>query len=367
MNTDGQVLFNQSATAGTHFCRVAWINLYKIATSILRFVRNELYELSPGSIRNAFVHTPPVAIHHVLNVQLFKGNYAKVVYQSAAEFMRKVSTLVGNTLVNMRYHPPLFRSLRRALLGFAQSSLRLCQCLFLFTEKPWISNLLAIRAGSKTGKPYIYSDCQIHLWQWIWFNDTRKASIPIAQSITADNQCFDCSANRSVKLDLHLSNLGQMEFAIFKKFESALRISKTIVTLLSTKTRITRFLPFLYATKESLECKVYSCARFLQTLRVSIVQKAMFLFPSRYHFNGTVARYRALFLFPGIFSYCKSLVVNPTTSVKRLLQSRSLYSSWIDSVLISLFMHNTIVSTSNIKGNSSPPQGMGFSCQEIHK
>jgi hypothetical protein len=80
-----------------------------------------------------------------------------------------------------------------------------------------------------------------------------------------------------------------------------------------------------------------------------------------------------MFLLPSVFANSKSLVVNPSTGVKRPLQGRSLCPSGIDSISVGPFMHNTNISKSNIRGNSSPThtvlvsqEAVGFSCQELH-
>jgi len=342
MSTNGQILLYQSSATRTHFRCVARINLYEVATSIFRFVRNELYKLSPCHIRNTSIHATPVTVHHVLNVHLFKCDYAKVVHQLTAEFMRKVSTFISDTLMNMRQHLSSFGSPWCAFLRLTHSPLRSCESFFLLAKKTRIRKFLASGICGETGNTNIHADNCISLWKWLLINLTRKASIPIADSISSDSQGFDRSVNRSMKFDLYSSDLRKDQ-AIIHQFITGLRISETVVPKLAFESWIPWFLARLHSTEESLERKVNSRARFLQTLRVSIVQKLVFLFPSRYHPISVIKGNRSLIFFPRILSSGKRFVVNPSTGIKRLLHCRSLCFSGIEPILVGSFMHRPII------------------------
>jgi len=271
MNTNRQVFINQMSTARTHFGCIAWINLYARSTSFFRFVYRELQKLSPGNIRDTFVHAAPVAVHHFPNFQLFKCDYAESVHQLATEFMRKVPPFISNALMYLGQYLSSLGSFRRALLSFAQSSLRSCKSLFLLTEEARVRNFLAIGICGKASNANINADYCIDLRKWLSFSLARKASIPISGSVPNDGQILDRPADRSVKFDPHFPDLGKKKFAIFQKSETALGICKTTVSKLSLKSRITRFLSRFHSTEESLQCKINASTGFLQTLRISVL------------------------------------------------------------------------------------------------
>ncbi len=74
MNTDRQTFKDNFATvsARTALSRIARVDLHKRSTSIFRFVGRELCKHSPCGVANALVQAVPVAVLHVLNVQIFK-------------------------------------------------------------------------------------------------------------------------------------------------------------------------------------------------------------------------------------------------------------------------------------------------------
>ena len=369
MDTNGQILLYQSTAARTHFGSIAWINLHEVATSIFRFVRNKLYKLSPGNIRNASVHAAPVAVHHFLNFQLFKCDYAESVHQLAAEFMRKVPPFISDALMYVGQYLSPLGSFRCALLSFAQSSLRSCKSLFLFTEEARVRNLLAIGICGKIRETNINADHCIDLRKRLSLDLARKAGIPISDSVPPDGQILYRSGNRSVKFDLHFPDLGQTKIAIIQKIEATLGIGETVITGSSSESWITRFLTSLYTTEESLECKIDTSTCFLQRLRISIDKKGVIPFPGREHPDRVITRQRLLFLFPRVFTSGENLIVNPSASIERLLESESLCFCRIDSILVGSFMHKMIMPDSSINSNSSPPhtvlvslEAVGFSC-----
>ena len=324
MNTNRQILFDQSTTTGTHFCRVPWINLYARSTSFFRFVNCELHKLSPGNIRDISVHAAPVPVHHVNNIQFLKCYYTKTVHQFTTELVRKVSTFVSNAVIYMGQYPSSLISLRCSFLGFTQFTLRSCESLFLFTEEARVGNLLAVRVCSEIGDPYIYTDCCINLWKWLQFDLARKASVPITNSIPYNSQPLDFAFYRTMEIDFHTPDLGQMKSIVIQKIKAALGICKTIISKLPPESWVARLLSTLDATKESFKRKINTSTCFLQTLRISIIQKLMLSFPAGNHFDGVISGDGGLVFLPRVLSISKRFVVNPATGIKRPLQSRSL-------------------------------------------
>lgn len=333
MDTLGQVFRDNLVAARTHLRRVVWVNSDTHPTSFRRFVGRVLSQLSPRSIIDTLIHTAPVAILHLLNVQVLKGDDLKFVHQASTQFVRKVFAPVGNASVDV-----LNDSLALVIFGctlgaLAQSALRLRQHLLILAKEAGIGKMLASRQGSKVCQTNIYANDLRRWGEWFKFDFTREASIPVAQGIPSHSQGLDCTLNGSVEFDLNIADLGQIEPSTVQELEARLRIRKAIVPSPATKARITRGLICFRTAKEGLKSQVNTGTGILQGLRVSIEQKRMFALPVRKHLDRIVTRYRALFLLPGIFTGCKSLIVDPTASIERLLHRRSLCFGWIESVL----------------------------------
>jgi hypothetical protein len=73
MFTDTQVFWNNFTATGAHLRCVLGINERNTPTSLCRFVRGELHELTPGYIRNTPVNDlVPIGLH-TLDIQVLKA------------------------------------------------------------------------------------------------------------------------------------------------------------------------------------------------------------------------------------------------------------------------------------------------------
>jgi hypothetical protein len=122
-----------------------------------------------------------------------------------------------------------------------------------------------------------------------------------------------------VEDDLHVSDLREVK-AVSIKFESRLRVRETVVSSFSLESRISRISPCLHPPEKRFERKVYAHLNVLENLRINSIQFGPFLLPLGQDLVGLVERDGMLFLFPGILSQCKSIVIDPPTDLKRLLK-----------------------------------------------
>ncbi|MGB3882335.1 MAG: hypothetical protein WBL10_00025, partial [Candidatus Methanoculleus thermohydrogenotrophicum] len=99
-----------------------------------------------------------------------------------------------------------------------------------------------------------------------------------------------------------------------------LRVRETIVSSLPFESRISRISPCLHPPEKSFEGKIYAHLNILENLRMNSIQFGPFLLPLCQDLVGLVERDGMLFLFPGILSQCKSIVIDPPTDLKRLLK-----------------------------------------------
>jgi hypothetical protein len=82
MHTHTQGLLHKRATLGTSLAGVTWINQYDATTGTLSLVRRVLHQLMPSGVSNALGQV--AVLEQVPNIQIFKGNQAKLIDQTAA-------------------------------------------------------------------------------------------------------------------------------------------------------------------------------------------------------------------------------------------------------------------------------------------
>jgi len=345
MDTFRQVLMDNFPTAGALLRRVAWVNQNDSAASTFSLAHTCLDELSPRGIRNTLIQIMKVSFSHFLSVQIFKSYKLKAIYELTAQLMSKIVAAICNTLVDMLRCAHLLISFRCTLSSLTDFSLCFCQDALVLSEKSGIVNLLSIGEHGKMNQSDINSYYIICRWQGIGFNNTGKVCIPIANHIASDSECFLLSFYWAVKFDFHITNFRYTQSSVFQKspISILLRISKRIISLNRFESWITRFLStFMNSPEEGTKGKIHTSLSILHCLCMSILQPRFFLFPLRQQFSGSVMPKRFVSFFPCISTYFQRLVINPTTSIKHLLQSGSLCFGWKQSVLKCL-SHETII------------------------
>ena len=120
VNSNRQVFANDLTATGTLLHRVPGIKPYNRPTSFLRSEGRVPSQLPPGRIGNTLVHSPVIAVLHVLYVQVPECDELKLVDQSPAHLVGKVLATVGDALVDVLHHAYEFAVLCRAFLARAQ-------------------------------------------------------------------------------------------------------------------------------------------------------------------------------------------------------------------------------------------------------
>jgi len=293
VNAFRQVFGNNLAATRTHLRRATRINCDAQPTGPFRLVGRVLSELTPRSIANALVHTAPVAVLHVPNIQVLKGDNLELVHQSPAQFVCEVFAAVGNALVDMLDDTLMLavfwcvpRALTQSALGFGKRPL-------ILAEEARVGDVFTVAQSSKMRQANIHADGFRRGRERAGFNLTREAGIPIAQGIAFDGQCLDYAPDGSMELDLDMPDLGKTQMFMARKSPVALllRVGERIIAILSTKSRIPRFLSRIHAAEECLKSKIEARHCFLHGLSVALLQPFMFCLPSREHLYGIVSGY----------------------------------------------------------------------------
>ncbi len=93
-------------------------------------------------------------------------------------------------------------------------------------------------------------------------------------------------------------------FLIIQQLKTTFQICKTIISTLSSKSRIVRIFAFLHSTKERLKDKINPYAHILKDLRMNLFDLRMLNLVLPEHIDSSIVRDRLLFFFPGVFSNC---------------------------------------------------------------
>ena len=279
VNTDGQVLWDNFTASRTILRSSPRINSRRQPTSVLSFIGREVYELTPCSIGNTLVYAAPIAVLHILDIQVLKGDDLILINQSPAQLVSKIVAATGNAMMNMLDNSLAFAIFRRAFLAFTQTALGFRKRLFILAEKARIGNVLSARQRSKMTQAHINTDHLVAGRQQLRFNNTREAGVPVTQDITPDSQRFDLAFDGSVDFDPDLADFGKVKPTIVRKIETTLRICKRFVPI-TFEARIARFFSCFHAAKEVLKSQIDTGAGFLQTLRVCITEKRMLCLPA---------------------------------------------------------------------------------------
>lgn len=79
--------------------RALGVNQRHTTTSLFRFVRSELHELTPSHICYALFDGSPAVLLHVLNVKVLERDELVVIDQLARFLMSKVTATIGSAAV----------------------------------------------------------------------------------------------------------------------------------------------------------------------------------------------------------------------------------------------------------------------------
>ncbi len=337
MNTNRQLLGDNFTATRTQLGGVAWINQYDTPASTCRLARRDLYELIPRSVTNALVHAAVVAVHHVGNIQIFKGDQLVHVDQLARFLVRKVVAAIGDSLVNMIERPFATVKLWRALRLFRQATLHSCECIFVLAEKTGIVDLAAIAHSCEVSQANVDSGYLVCGHQRIGFNDTGETRVPVTDSITLNGQSLTLPSHGTVQLDFDITDLGQAHTAIVEQSPVALclGIRERIVTVNRFESWVSWFfLAGFHTAKERTKSQIDTLLCVLHGLRMTVTQELMFLSPLRQQFIRGVTRDGLLPFFPACFSGFKRLVVNPSATIQDVLERFPLGLTWEKPVLV---------------------------------
>ena len=319
---------------------VGGIHSDELSTSIFSFVCKTRYELSPRCISEAFCET--VIMHHVIDTEVFNCYYTEAVDDRPTQLVRKIGPPISDTFVNMRNDFLRLDSLHSSLLKLAHLPLGLGKRFLVCPKKPWIGDLFSSRQSSEGCKTNINTHSLIGFGKCYRFRFAREAGIPLICGTSADSEGFNITSDRSMELDLNVTDLRQPEPAI-NEGKSPLRISETVVSIGTTKSRIARCFACLGAPKESLKSKVDSNGDVLKDLAMDCIQGRPLLLQLRQCSLLFIQRNRLLISFPKILALLKKVVIQPAAFLKGMLHRSLLTERRIQPIFKTSLTHKNIL------------------------
>lgn len=332
------------STARAILGSVGGVNFNELSTSVFSFERKVAKELSPGNISYTF--RKAMIMNHLVNQQIFNGNDTVFIDDSPAKLVGEVGTPIRNTLMDMGHGLASLRPGRCSFSFFRQTPLRFSKCLFICSKEAGIVNLLAIRKSSKTCKPHINTNRLFTFGKWVIGDFTGKRNKPLPSTRTPDTAGLNCPFGRTVKDSLNIANLGKSNDRRTDGI-STLGIGKTIIPVSATKARIAGFFARLNSSKESLKSKVYSDRNVLKYLGVDRGKRWSVFLQGWQSLNLAIECKRLVVIFISNLTLFKEMIVQPATLIERFQHKLLLFTSRIQSILISYLMHNDYYSTNN--------------------
>ena len=219
MNTISQSFFDQQSTSRTHLACVAWVHKHYLPTGAFCLVGCVIRELVPRHVTNAFVefmtkHLSMIA-HHARNVEFFKGDNLKHIYQMSGKFMREIVSSVGNFFMNTRNFFALFCSAGCPLNFLAQPSLRFGKSNFIGFKKSWIGNLFTSRERGKRRKANINTDSFVRGRKWLELDFTRETGVPFIVRPTKSNG-LDGPFDVPVQFNSDIADILDVKLPVFQ-------------------------------------------------------------------------------------------------------------------------------------------------------
>jgi hypothetical protein len=116
MYSDRQIFLYDASTSRTPLSGVPGIYFYQLSTSTLSLVRKHEYELRPGCIMDAAMHTNFMAfLFQTFDIKILNANDIEVIDIYPRELMQEIISLAVDSLMQLGNltldHPIIFRSL----------------------------------------------------------------------------------------------------------------------------------------------------------------------------------------------------------------------------------------------------------------
>jgi len=328
---------------------VGGIHGNEFSASVCSFAGKICDELSPCRIHNALGKT--AIVNNPVALDVLHGNHPKAIDYFSGFLMSKVCALIGYTLVNARNYFARLCPFKGSLLCLRQFALSISQRLLFFAEKAGIFNYFSCRERGEVNQSNIYSNLFNRFWKKIGFAYTGESSEPLSGSFESNATGLYFPFDRTMKGGLDSSYLGNSKtpFCYFKpSVWRSLRKSKTVVSVVPSKARITRGFSCFYSSEEGLKSQVYSKGDILKNLAMNPFQGRSRELQGRKSSVEIVQPKRFFSFFPCRLSLIEKIIIKPATFSKSIQQKTALFFCWIESKF-KVLMHKFIITQEPLK------------------
>ncbi len=248
----------------TGLAGVCRVDCEQLATSLFRFVRQLLKELTPCCISKTLCQT--MVMHHAIDVHVFHADGAVLSNDAMAVLMGEIGTPELDAFMHTGDRFAMLAPFRRPFRTFGLRALNPGQCFFFFPEETRVLNVRSIGQCRKGVEPHVHADPRGIVRQAFGIVFDRERCVPLASRGTMDRERVDLALNWSVIHEPDTPDLGEAHAVIMRQEKPRLRIGETIVAALAFETRIPRVFALLDPSKEPLKSKLYTLVDVLQDL-----------------------------------------------------------------------------------------------------
>jgi len=330
----------------------------ELSTGAFSLVREIGGELPPSGIGDALGEA--VIMDHAVNRQVLDGDDAEAVNNLPGLLMRKVTSPVGDALVDMRDDLTVLSPCRGALGFFGHSPLSFGQYLLIGSKEPRVRDSVTGRESGEECQPDIDPHDLAAGRQVLIGNIlAREGDKPLA-SLALHRTGLDGAFDWPMDGSLHRSHHREIDATVFQG-KPALRISEAVIPALATESRVTRLLTSLHPAEESLHRQVYADSHILQHLAVDTCQSGTASLKRGKCFDLVVQRQGCFQSFIDHLTVFKKVVVQPSAFIKNVVHRSSLTNRWIQPILKSCLMHKYIVA--QLPEGSKPDSSLALKCR----
>jgi hypothetical protein len=313
---------------------IPWVYVCYSTTGACCLVCRDPHKLSPGDVSNRLCQA--VVLHHVGNLERFKGQDAMSIDQCSGCLVAKVIAPVSNALMDTRHDLATLRTRWRPcatawaqavcglpLLGLGKTALRFCQGLLVCLKAARVGNLFASAQSGKIRQSHINANGALIGWQRHCISLDREACIPLSTRCASEGQGFNRALNWPMQHKPQHPNFRDTQEACLHGKARLLK-GEAVIASRSMKTREARLFSRFDTTEKRFIGQVYPLLGILQDLTMHLRQRRTFPLPLGQHRMCLVERQGFLPLFPRLLAMGQRLVVDLTAGVQGLIQQRVL-------------------------------------------
>lgn len=345
MLTLGQRLRN-ARTAETGLTCTTRIDFHEQPTSIFRFVGQHVYERRPSGIVNRLAQ-PPTS--KSFDIQIFDRNEAVCVNDLPRLFVVEVSPLISDVIMKPPKQQYGFASSVATLFPSRYAPLQPSQSPLGRAKPTRVFNPRSVAQSRERSQSNIDANSVRAVRQQVWLYVNGQQRKPPTR-FPFNSQGLNCSLERSVQFDPHLTNLRETQFISGQRI-SDLAEGNTVVASDGAEPREPRFIARPDAAKESLESQIDSLQNVLQHLRMYLRNVFPFFLDLSQLERLVEVGNRLALTRPRFTSFGESRVVQFGAYCKMAVERLFLFRGGIDSIAKN-FDHNLILPKGFSVGNA---------------